>query len=40
MGDNDFELNIPAFLSLHPMFNVDLFQPYIPPLLDISEIAE
>jgi hypothetical protein len=24
VGDNDFELNIPPFLGLHPMFNVDL----------------
>jgi hypothetical protein len=36
----DFELNIPPFLGLHPMFNVDLLQPYFPPLLDTSEIIE
>jgi hypothetical protein len=40
VGDNDFELNIPPFLGLHPMFNVDLLRPYFPPLLDTSEIAE
>jgi hypothetical protein len=40
VGDNDFELNIPPFLWLHPVFNVDLLRPYFPPLLDISEIAE
>ena len=40
MGDNTFELNIPPFLGLHPMFNVDLLRPYFPPLLDTSEVAE
>jgi hypothetical protein len=40
VGDNYFELNIPPFLGLHPVFNVDLLQPYFPPLLDTSEIAE
>jgi hypothetical protein len=40
VGDNSFELNIPPFLGLHPMFNVDILQPYFPPLLDTSEIAE
>jgi hypothetical protein len=40
MGDNDFELNIPPFLGLHLVFNVDLLRPYFPPLLDTSEVAE
>jgi hypothetical protein len=40
VGSNDFELNTPPFLGLHPMFNVDLLRPYFPPLLDTSEIAE
>jgi hypothetical protein len=40
VGDNAFELNIPPFLGMHPMFNVDLLRPYFPPLLDTSEIAE
>jgi hypothetical protein len=40
VGDNSFELNIPPFLGLHPVFNVDLLQPYFPPLLDTSDIAE
>ena len=40
MGDNSFELNIPPFLGLHPLFNVDLLQPYFPPLLDTSDVAE
>jgi hypothetical protein len=40
VGDNYFELNIPSFLGLHPMFNVDLLRPYFPPLLDTSEVAE
>jgi hypothetical protein len=40
LGDNSFELNIPPFLGLHPMFNVDLLRPYFPPLLDTTEVAE
>jgi hypothetical protein len=40
VGDNDFELSIPPFLGLHPVFNVDLLWPYFPPLLDTSEIVE
>jgi hypothetical protein len=40
VGDNAFELNIPSFLGLHPVFNVDLLRPYFPPLLDTSEVAE
>ena len=27
VGDNAFELNIPPFLGLHPVFNVALLQP-------------
>jgi hypothetical protein len=40
MGDNDFELNIPPFLGMHPVFNVDILQSYFLPLLDTSEIVE
>jgi hypothetical protein len=40
MGDNSFELNIPPFLGLHLVFNVDLICPYFPPLLDTSEVVE
>jgi hypothetical protein len=40
MWDNDFELNIPPFVGLHPVFNMDLLRPYFPPLLDTSEVAE
>jgi hypothetical protein len=40
VGDNAFELNIPPFLGLHPVSNMDLLRPYFPPLLDTSEIAE
>jgi hypothetical protein len=40
MGDNSFELNIPPFLGLHPVFNVDLLFPYFSPLLDTVEVAE
>jgi hypothetical protein len=40
VGSNDFELNTPPFLGLHPIFNVDCLQPYFPPLLDTSMIDE
>jgi hypothetical protein len=40
VGDNSFELSIPPFLGLHPVFNVDLLRPYFPPLFDASEIAK
>jgi hypothetical protein len=40
VGDNSFELNIPPFLGLHPVFNVDRLCPYFPPLLDTSDVAE
>jgi hypothetical protein len=40
VGDNSFELNIPPFLGLHPVFNMDLICPYFPPLLDTSDIVE
>jgi hypothetical protein len=40
VGDSDFELSIPSFLVLHPIFNVYLLQPYFPPLLDTLEVEE
>jgi hypothetical protein len=40
VGSNDFDLNTPPFLGLHPIFNVDLLRPYFPPLLDNYEILE
>ena len=40
LGNNSFELSIPPFLGLHPVFNVDCLLPYLPPLLDTSNIAE
>eukprot|EP00253_Pinus_taeda_P033938 PITA_33938 len=40
VGDNAFELSIPPFLGLHPVFNVDYLWPYFPPLLDTSDIVE
>jgi hypothetical protein len=40
VGDNSFELGIPPFLGLHPVFNVDRLRPYFPPLLDTSDMAE
>lgn len=40
VGGNAFELGIPPFLGLHPVFNVDRLWPYFPPLLDTSNMAE
>ena len=40
VGENAFELNLPSFLGLHPVFNVELLRPYFPPLLDISKATE
>jgi hypothetical protein len=40
VGENSFDLIIPPFLGLHPMFNVDRLWPYFPPLLDTSNMAE
>jgi hypothetical protein len=40
VGENSFEICIPPFLGLHPVFNVDCLQPYFPPLLDTSDMAE
>jgi hypothetical protein len=40
IGENSFELSIPPFLGLHPVFNVDHLRPYFPPLLDTSNMAE
>jgi hypothetical protein len=40
VGENAFELSIPSFLGLHPVFNVELLQSYFPPLLDTLEVAE
>ena len=40
MGDNYFELSIPQFLGLYPVFNVDRLRPYFPPLLDTFDIVE
>ena len=38
--DNAFELSIPPFLGLHPVFNVDRLWPYFLPLLDTSNVEE
>jgi len=40
VGENAFELSIPPFLGLHPVFNVELLRPYFPPFLDTSDVAE
>ena len=38
IGENDFQLDIPACLGLHPVFNVDLIQPYHAPLLEQNKL--
>ena len=38
--NNAFELSIPPFLGLHPVFNVDSLQPYFPPLLDTLDLEK
>ena len=40
VSENAFELSIPPFLGLHPVFNVELLRPYFPPLLNTSDVAE
>lgn len=40
VDDNSFELSIPPFLGLQPLFNVDCLRPYFPPLLDTYDIIE
>ena len=39
MGNNASKHNIPPFLRLHRVFNVDHRRPCFPPSLDTSEIA-
>ena len=38
IGENTFQLDIPLFLGLHPVFNVDLLQPYHAPLLEQNNL--
>jgi hypothetical protein len=40
VGGNYFELNIPPFLGMYLVFNMDLLRPYFPPLLDTSDVEE
>jgi hypothetical protein len=40
VGDNAFEVNIPPFLVLHAVFNVDHLRPYFPHLLDTSDMEK
>ena len=40
VGENSFELSIPPFLVLHPLFNAGCLRPYLPPLLYTSDVAE
>ena len=39
-GNNALKHNIPPFLRLHRVFNVNRCRPCSPPFLDTSEIAE
>ena len=36
--ENDFNLNIPPYLGLHLVFNVDLLRFYFPQLLELIEL--
>ena len=38
IGEKAFQLDIPAYLGLHPIFNVDLLQPYHAPLLEQNDL--
>ena len=38
IGENTFQLDIPACLGLHPVFNVDLLRPYHAPLLEQNDL--
>ena len=38
IGKNDFQLDIPACLGLHLVFNVDLLRPYHAPLLEQNDL--
>ena len=38
IGENSFQLDIPAWLGLHPIFNVDLLRPYPAPLLEQNDL--
>lgn len=40
MGYNYFELDIPTFLGMHLVFNVELLLAIHPLLLDTSDIVE
>ena len=40
VGENAFELNLPSFLGIHPVFDLELLKPYFHPLLDIVDVAE
>ena len=40
MSESYFELSIPSFLCLHPVFIVELVGPYFRPLLDTLEVVK
>jgi hypothetical protein len=40
MGENSFQLSIHPLLGFHPVFNVELLQPYFPPLLDTKVVEK
>jgi len=37
LGANDFFLDLPPYMGLHPVFNVDKLKLFEPPLLDELE---
>ena len=38
IGENSFQLDIPACLCLHPIFNVNVLRPYHAPLLEQNDL--
>jgi hypothetical protein len=40
VDENGFQFSIPPLLGLHLVFNVELFRPCSPPLLDTLEVDE
>lgn len=37
LGSNDFHLDLPSYMGLHPVFNANKLKIYDPPLLDEIE---
>lgn len=36
----EFEHNLPPFLGIHPIFDIELLKTYFPLLLDITKVVE